>query len=116
MFNCWHFANNAYLWVVNVIADRTLQLFWKKHADSRQALGTWYWVCRKAEWKSFNETARDFPDAFPVGDNRVVFDIKGNRYRLVARVLFMFKIVQIKWVGTHAEYDRIDVVTINKKP
>ena len=49
-----------------------------------------------------------------MGDNRVVFDVKGNRYRLVARVLFVFKQVQIKWIGTHAEYDKIDVTTVNR--
>lgn len=49
-----------------------------------------------------------------MGDNRVVFDIKGNRYRVVARVLFAFKQIQIKWIGTHKEYDRIDVVKVNE--
>ncbi|MFN5168687.1 MAG: type II toxin-antitoxin system HigB family toxin [Cyclobacteriaceae bacterium] len=98
---------------LNVIAFRTLETFWSKHADSKNALQTWYSVCRKGTWQNFNHLSRDFPDAFPVGDDRVVFDIKGNRYRLVARVLFKFKVIQIKWIGTHADYNRINVETIN---
>ena len=85
-----------------------------KHSDARLQLMTWFGVCKKADWSDFHDLLRDFPEAFPVGDNRVVFDIKGNRYRIVARVLFLFKQVQIKWIGTHAEYNKIDVTTINK--
>jgi mRNA interferase HigB len=99
---------------VNVLKRQAIQAFCKRHADANTALSTWFTVCRKAEWKSYHELQLDFPEAFPVGDNRVVFDIKGNRYRVVARVLFAFKQIQIKWIGTHKEYDRIDVVKVNE--
>jgi HTH-type transcriptional regulator/antitoxin HigA len=100
---------------MNVLAYKTIEKFWTKYADSKLPLQTWYFVCRKKEWKSFNELCKDFPDAFPAGDSRVVFDIKASKYRLVARVLFDCKQVQIKWMGTHAQYDKIDVRTIQKK-
>jgi mRNA interferase HigB len=85
-----------------------------KHNDARIPLESWFAVCEKAKWSDYHDLQQDFPEAFPVGDNRVVFDIKGNRYRIVARVLFIYKQIQIKWIGTHAEYDKIDVITVNK--
>jgi mRNA interferase HigB len=94
---------------VNVIKRQAIEQFYLRHPDAKTSLNTWFATCKKAEWKSYHELQLDYPEAFPVGDNRVVFDIKGNKYRLVARVLFVFKQVQIKWVGTHAEYDKIDV-------
>jgi mRNA interferase HigB len=100
---------------MNVLAYKAIESFWGKHADSKLPLQAWYFCCRKATWKNFNELHKDFPETFPVGDHRVVFDIKGNKYRLVARVLFDFKQVQIKWIGTHAQYDKIDVTTVNSK-
>jgi len=99
---------------VNVLKRQAILDFCKRYADAKIALNTWYAVCRKSEWKSYHDLQIDFPEAFPVGDNRVVFDIKGNRYRVVARVLFSYKQIQIKWIGTHKEYDRIDVVKVNK--
>lgn len=99
---------------MNVIKRQALEVFCKKHTDAKIYINTWYSVCKAANWKSHHELQQDFPEAFPVGDNRFVFDIKGNKYRLVARVLFTFKQVQIKWIGTHSDYDRIDVKTINR--
>lgn len=99
---------------MNVIKWRALEEFSKKHPDARVYLSTWYAVCKKAEWKSYHELQKDYPEAFPVGDNRVVFDIRGNKYRLVARILFTFKQVQIKWIGTHSDYDKIDVKNVNR--
>jgi mRNA interferase HigB len=99
---------------VNIIKRKAILDFCFNHPDARTALNTWFAVCRKADWTTYHELQQDFPEAFPVGDNRVVFDIKGNRYRLVARVLFTYKQVQIKWIGTHREYDRIDVKTVKK--
>lgn len=99
---------------VNVIKRQAILDFCRKHSDARTALQTWFSVCKRAQWTDYHELQRDFPEAFPVGDNRVVFDIKGNKYRVVARVLFPFKQVHIKWIGTHAEYDKIDVTTVKR--
>lgn len=98
---------------MNVIKRQAIQDFTLKHSDARMQLKTWFAVCKKANWSDYHDLQQDFPEAFPIADNRVVFDIKGNRYRVVARVLFLFKQVQIKWIGTHAEYNRIDVTTVN---
>lgn len=90
---------------MNVLKRQAIEDFCQRHADAGIPLTTWYAVCRKAEWNSYHDLQRDYPEAFPVGDNRVMFDIRGNKYRLVARVLFNFKQVQIKWIGK-VRYDQ----------
>ncbi len=65
-----------------------------------------------SDFKSFNELKRVYGNASIVADDRLVFNIMGNKYRLVVRIVFDFKVVQIKWFGTHAEYDKIDVTTV----
>jgi mRNA interferase HigB len=97
---------------VNVISRKTLVEFYQAHADARDPLETWYRVCRKAVWTNFNEVLTAYPTADIVGDGRVVFNIKENKYRLVARFSFRYKAIQVKWVGTHADYDNIDVLIV----
>jgi mRNA interferase HigB len=75
----------------------------------------WYHELRLAEYASFNELKSVYGDASVVGDQRVVFNIMGNRFRLVVRIVFEYRVVQIKWFGTHSEYDRIDVVSIQPR-
>lgn len=98
---------------MNIISHYALVQFYTRHSDSRKYLETWYKVCKKADWANFHELQQMYPEAFPLGDDRVVFDIKGNRYRLVVRVLFRYKTIQIKWIGTHEQYNRIDVERVN---
>lgn len=100
---------------MNVITKQTLLDYCEKHPNASQNLFTWYQVAVKATWKNFNEVKNDFPSADQVGNDRMVFNIKGNRYRLVVRFSFPFKVIQIKWFGTHAEYDRIDVKNVQIK-
>jgi mRNA interferase HigB len=99
---------------VNVIKRQTLITFCKKHGDSLEPMKTWFSICRKANWETYHDLQQDYPEAFPIGDNRVVFDLKGNRYRIIARILFTYKQVQIKWIGTHAAYDKIDALTVRQ--
>jgi mRNA interferase HigB len=94
---------------VNVISRKTLVEFYEGHADVREPLEIWYRVCKKAVWNSFNEVQQAYPTADVVGDDRVVFNIKGNKYRLVARFSFRYKVIQVKWIGPHSKYDSIDV-------
>ncbi len=75
----------------------------------------WYHELVKCSFKNFNELKKSYGTASLVGDDRFVFNIMGNQYRLVVRIVFDFKAIQIKWFGTHAEYDRIDVSTIQNK-
>jgi len=93
---------------MNVVARRTLQTFWLRHPRAKGPLIAWYDHVRAARWQTPQDVRNDFNSADFVGDNRVIFDIGGNNYRLVARVSFTFKQVLVKFVGTHAEYDRID--------
>ncbi len=97
---------------MRVIARRTLQSFWTGHGDSEQALKSWYQDTRKATWKSPVDVKADFPKASIVGDNRVVFNIVGGKYRLVVKFHYNTGIAYIRFVGTHAMYDKIDVERI----
>lgn len=84
--------------------------FYKDHADAKGPLETWYRVCKKAIWRNYNEVQNAYPAADVVGDDRVVFNIKGNKYRLMVRFSFRYKAIQVKWIGTHAENDDINVL------
>jgi len=68
-----------------------------------------------ADFKNFNELKKVYGNASLIADERVVFNIMGNKYRLVVRIVFGFKAIQIKWFGIHAEYDKIDVATVQNK-
>jgi mRNA interferase HigB len=79
------------------------------------ALFAWYHELVISEFKSFNDLKKVYGNMSLVSDDRVVFNIMGNKYRLVVRMVFEFKAIQIKWFGTHSEYDKIDVTTIQYK-
>ncbi len=89
----------------NVIAKSTLRLFWEDHADSEDALTVWYKLMKKANFSNFAELKETFGSADFVQPDYVIFNIKGNHYRLITRINFTYKTVWIKHVFTHAEYD-----------
>lgn len=97
---------------MRVIAKRTLRDFWEKHSDCEQQLKSWYNEAEQAEWKSPNDIKKDYPSASILEDNRMVFNIKGNNYRLIVRINYKYGIVWIRFVGTHAEYDKVDATKI----
>lgn len=98
---------------MQIIARSTLKAFWEKHPRARQPLETWFLAVRKTEWSGPADVKAMFgANVDFIADNRIVFDISGNTYRLIVRVSYTFKVVQIKFVGTHAEYDRIDAETV----
>lgn len=97
---------------MNVVSRKKLIEFYQIYTDSREALETWYKICKKSDWSNFNEVKEVYSSADWVGDDRVVFNIKGNKYRLVVRFSFRYKALQIKWIGTHAQYNDIDVIKI----
>ena len=82
---------------------------------ARVALFAWYHELVISDFKSFNELKKVYRNVSLVSDDRVVFNIMGNKYRLVVRMVFEFKAIQIKWFGTHSEYDKIGVTTIQYK-
>jgi len=98
---------------MQIVARRTLRVFWERHSRAAAPLRTWYALAAAAEWRNHRDVKAMFGTTVDfVGDNRVIFDIGGNKYRLVVHVSYRFKRVLIKFVGTHAEYDRIDPETV----
>ena len=95
---------------MRVIAKRTLREFYEKpeFADSKGALEAWYYEASKAEWRTPNDIKTLYRHASFVADN-VVFNIAGNKYRLIVKINYTAGIVFVKFVGTHKEYDRLDV-------
>ena len=103
----------AVIKAMRVIAKKTLVLFYTKHEDAETALGEWYEKTENADWENFAQLKQTFNSADSVGNQRYVFNIKGNHYRLVALVLFRIKMVYIRFIGTHKEYDQIkDIANI----
>jgi mRNA interferase HigB len=97
---------------VRVISKKILREFWEKHVDSTQQLKSWFQETSVADWKSPKQIKKDYPSASFLADNRVVFNIKGNKYRLVVRINYEYSMVWIRFIGTHAEYDKIDSTKI----
>ena len=97
---------------MRVIAKKTLREFWTKHPDCEQQLKAWYQEAEKANWSSYNELKKEYPSASILKNNRVVFNIKGNTYRLIVKFNLQYKIGWIRFIGTHAEYDKIDANNI----
>lgn len=99
----------------NIINRKTLLEYGKKYPTAKNALFEWYYEFLSSDFKNFNELKAVYANASIVNDNRVVINIMGNNYRLVIRVIFLYKTIQIKWFGTHQEYDNIDATTIQFK-
>lgn len=97
---------------MRVIAKSTLREYWQKNPDCEQALLSWHKVTTKAKWQNFNELKQQFGSSKILGNDRVIFKIKGNKYRLITKISFANQLVWIRFLGTHAEYDLIDAKTI----
>lgn len=95
-----------------IVAKRTLREFWEKHADSEQYLKTWYETTKNSNWTSPNDIKETYINASILKDNRVVFNIKGNSYRLIVKFNFDRQWAFIRFVGTHAEYNKINADTV----
>lgn len=94
---------------VRIIKRNALEQAWTKYRDAEQPLRAWYSEAEKADWSGPDDIRARYRAASVVGDERVVFNIKGNVYRLVVAINYKARIVFIKFFGTHAEYDKIDV-------
>lgn len=100
---------------MRVIALSTLKAFWEQssaHADAREPCLAWYRLVTKAEWKSPADVKSDFGNASILQDGRVVFNIAGNKYRLVVWINYPYRVVYVRFIGTHRQYDRINAQTI----
>lgn len=97
---------------MQIIARRTLRQFWEHHPRAETPLRTWFAQVSAADWSTPAAIRADFGSVDFVGDNRAIFDIGGNKYRLIVRISYEYRRVLIKFVGTHAEYDAIDPETV----
>ena len=101
--------------VFNIIARKTLLDYCVKYPEARNALLEWYHELMRCDFKNFNDLKREYSNASIIKDDRVVFYILGNKYRLVVRIVFEYKTIQVKWFGSHKQYDTISVSEINFK-
>lgn len=97
---------------MNVISKKTLVLFYENHPQAKTPLEVWHSDVRKAQWESPDQIKHDYSSASFLRDNRVVFNIKGNDYRLIVHIDYKRKIVRVKFIGTHSEYDKINAEEI----
>lgn len=100
---------------MRIIALSTMRDFWESsaaYADARGPALAWYRQVLKADWGSPAEVKRDFGSASVLRDGRIVFNIAGNKYRLVVWINYAYRVVYVRFIGTHAAYDRIDAQTV----
>ena len=93
---------------VRVIAKKILRDFWEKHSDCEQQLKSWHKEATLANWAHPNEIKREYPSASILNNQRIVFNIKGNHYRLIVKINYDYQIIWIRFIGTHGDYDKID--------
>ncbi len=97
---------------MRVIAVATLRAFWQRHPDAEQSLKAWFDEATKARWTQPADIKAHYRSASVLKNRRVVFNIKGNEYRLVVAIAYKLQIVYVKFVGTHSEYDSVDAHTV----
>ena len=97
---------------MRVIAKKTLRNFWVEHPDCENQLKIWFHEAEKASWKNPKDIKMKYTTASILENNRVVFNIKGNNYRLVTRINYDYGIIWIRFIGTHHEYDKIKATEI----
>ncbi len=98
--------------LMRIIAKRALRAFWRRPPRAEQPLKSWYAIAAKADWSSPADVKTAYRSASLVGNDRVVFNIGGNRYRLVVRFDYPHRIGFVRFVGTHAEYDAVDAARV----
>ena len=97
---------------MRVLSRKSLRQFWDKHQDAREPLQAWYADVKHANWKRPSDIKATYQTASFISNNRIVFNIKGNKYRIIVVVEYRFGMVFIRFIGTHQEYDRINPETI----
>lgn len=98
---------------MRIISVKKLKDFWNNgRADSEQSLKVWYQILKQQNFEAPNEIKRLFPSASFVGNNRVIFNICGNKYRIVTHIRYDINIIYIRFIGAHAEYDKINVTEV----
>ncbi len=101
---------------MQIIALRTPKLFWEDNPQAEKPLRTWYGVAARAEWTGPADVREQFGASVDfVADNRMIFDVGGNKYRLIVRASYKYKALMVKFIGTHSDYDKIDPITCEVK-
>ncbi len=97
---------------MRVFSRSTVTAYAESHADARQNLFAWFHEVEKAKWTGPEDVKRNYPSASIINRERVVFNISGNNYRIIVMVKYEFHVVYIRFLGTHAEYDKVDAETV----
>jgi len=97
---------------MRIISRKKLSRFWKKYTDTEDALKAWFIEAKHAKWKTPSDVKAHYRTADILNDNRVVFNIKGNQYRLVVKIHYNMQVIYIRFIGTHEEYERINAEEI----
>jgi mRNA interferase HigB len=97
---------------VRIISRSTLQVFWHKYPECEQPLKSWFAEIKKSNWENLNQLKKTYPNASILKNNRIVFNIKGNNYRLIVKINFEHQLCWIRFIGTHREYNNIDANTV----
>ena len=95
-----------------IFAKSTLKTFWEKHPDAEQYLKTWYDTAKNSDWRTPSEVKQNYATVSILREGRIVFNIKGNTYRLIVKFNFEKQWAFIRFIGTHAEYDKINVNSV----
>jgi mRNA interferase HigB len=96
----------------NIIKTATLNIYRLSYPEADEALKKWYYDLKTSSFKNANELKEVYASASILADNRVIFNICGNKYRLIVRINYQYRAIMIKWFGTHKEYDKIDASTV----
>jgi mRNA interferase HigB len=99
---------------MNVIARKNLEAYWRRHAETEQPLRAWLTAAKTQNWASMNDVLGTFSKASPITAERCVFDICGGNYRLIVAFKFSASVAFIKFIGTHAQYDRVSAATVSQ--
>jgi mRNA interferase HigB len=97
---------------MRIIARSSLREFWVRYPDAEQPLKAWFAEAEVADWQAPSDVKAMYRSASILRDSRIVFNIGGNKFRLIVRINYAYRVVYIRFVGTHAQYDRIDAETI----
>lgn len=97
---------------MRILSRGTLRTFWENHSDAEEALKNWYYEASHADWQNPADVKAAHRNASIIANNRVVFNIKGNTYRLIVSIRYDIGIIFIRFIGTHGEYDKVDAETV----
>lgn len=97
---------------MRIISRKVLHVFWGRYPDAEQPLKAWFKLAQQADWSTPAEVKTDYGNASLLQQQRVCFNIAGNKYRLIVRINYPYRVIYIRFIGTHSEYDKIDANSI----